>query len=69
MYFLEKSKIYSFRSGGVMPVKRAYGFFGVASAQHGELDRLLSRRVIRAPARTDSPVTAFMDLTTHQRTA
>lgn len=52
-----------------MPVKRAYGFFGVANAQHGELDRLLSRRVIRAPARTDSPVTAFMDLTTHQRTA
>lgn len=61
--------IRSFPNGEVMPVKRAYGLLGVAGTSHGELGRLLSRRVIRALARSDSPVTSFMDLTVHQRTA
>lgn len=50
-----------------MSVKRACGFLRVASIEHEELGRLLSRKVIRTPARSDSPVTAF--ITTHQRTA
>lgn len=69
VYILVKSMIRSFPNGEVMSVKRAYGLLGVAGTQHGELGRLLSRRVIRVQARNDSPVTSFMDLTVHQRTA
>lgn len=47
-------------------MKRAYELLGVAGKEHGELVRL-RRRVIKAPARNDSSVTALMDLKT-QRT-
>lgn len=66
MYFLEKAKTHNSLNGEVMSVKRAYELLGVAGKEHGELVRL-RRRVIKAPARNDSSVTAFMDLKT-QRT-
>lgn len=66
MYFLEKAQIHSLLSGDVMPVKRAYELLGEASKEQRDLVRLRGR-VIKAPARNDSSVTAFMDLKT-QRT-